>query len=129
MLAIVWRYLRMAPLYYMIFIYGWLITSRLEPDSPWWYTFEMGFENCSNYYWSVFTMTINEIPHFMVANEGCYFWGWVVACEMQLILVLPFLIRGLEAIGDKTMARKITGDLICLVLMGFGMFVSFELIF
>lgn len=36
MLTIVWRYLRMAPLYYMVFVYGWLLTSHFEPNSPWW---------------------------------------------------------------------------------------------
>ena len=40
-------------------------------------------------------MTINEIPRYTIANEGCFYWGWVVAAEMQIILVLPFLIYGL----------------------------------
>ena len=38
------RFLRLAPLYYAVFLYGWFIGSQLHRDSsPWWYTYEMGF--------------------------------------------------------------------------------------
>jgi hypothetical protein len=131
MFAIVGRYLRMAPLYYMVFLYGWLISSQLQSDSPWWYTYEMGFENCPAYYWSVFTMTINEFPSFMVANEGCFFWGWVVACEMQIMLVIPFIIRALEAVGNEksSLMRKNLGDLLCFFLLGVGILINYRIIY
>ena len=41
-------------------------------------------------------MTINEWPGYMVANEGCFYWGWYVASEMQLFLIIPILVYLLE---------------------------------
>jgi peptidoglycan/LPS O-acetylase OafA/YrhL len=28
----------------------------------------------------------------MTANEGCFYWGWFIACEMQLFLITPLLV-------------------------------------
>jgi hypothetical protein len=75
------RFLRLVPVYYVIFLCGWLIGPYLA-SGPWWYTYQMGFCDCQNYWWSVFTMTINEWPGYVVANEGCFYWGWFTACEM-----------------------------------------------
>lgn len=33
--------------------------------------------------------------------EGCFFWGWLVACELQIFLFLPFLIWGLYNVNNK----------------------------
>lgn len=75
------RFLRLVPVYYAIFLCGWLIGPYLA-SGPWWYTYQMGFCDCQHYWWSVFTMTINEWPGYVVANEGCFYWGWFVAAEM-----------------------------------------------
>jgi len=75
------RYLRLAPVYYAVFFFGWLVGPYLL-SGPWWYTYQMGFCNCQQYWWSVLTMTINFFPSYMIANEGCYYWGWFVACEI-----------------------------------------------
>jgi hypothetical protein len=61
-------------------------------SGPCWYTYEKGFSNCSEYWWSVFTMTINFIPGHVIANEGCYYWGWFPACDIQIFVFLPWLI-------------------------------------
>ena len=75
------RYLRIAPIYYIIFLVGW----QLGPywgEGPCWFTYEKGFSNCNQYWWSVFTMTINFIPEYVIANEGCFYWGWYPPCDL-----------------------------------------------
>ena len=37
-------------------------------------------------------MTINFIPKYVIANEGCFYWGWYPACEIQIFLVLPLIV-------------------------------------
>lgn len=79
------RYLRLAPVYYLVFLTGWLIGSSIHAGAPWWYTYQMLFCGCQQYWWAVLTMTANEFPSeasAVVANEGCYYWGWFVAAEM-----------------------------------------------
>ena len=41
-------------------------------------------------------MTINEWPSYVQPNEGCFYWGWFVACEMQLFLITFPLVWLLE---------------------------------
>jgi hypothetical protein len=41
-------------------------------------------------------LTINEFPGYVVANEGCYYWGWYVACDFQLYLIIPIFVYILE---------------------------------
>ena len=36
-------------------------------------------------------MTINFIPDYVIANEGCFYWGWYPACEVQLFIVMPWI--------------------------------------
>ena len=85
------RFLRLAPIYYLIFLFGWQIGPHLG-SGPCWFTYEKGFSNCSEYYWSVFTFTINFFPSYVIANEGCYYWGWYPACDLQIFLIAPWLI-------------------------------------
>ena len=47
-------------------------------------------------------MTINIWPYNVVANEGCFYWGWYVAAEIQIFVFLIFFIWLLEVqIGRK----------------------------
>jgi hypothetical protein len=81
----------LAPIYYLIFLWGWQVGPHIT-DGPCWFTYEKGFNNCSQYWWSVFTFTINFVPGYSIANEGCYYWGWFPACDLQLFLVVPWFI-------------------------------------
>ena len=36
-------------------------------------------------------MTINFIPGYVIANEGCFYWGWYPPCELQLFLIVPWI--------------------------------------
>ena len=84
------RYVRLAPLYYLVFLVGWQVGPYLG-SGPCWFTYEKGFSSCSDYWWSVFTMTINFIPGDVIANEGCFYWGWFPACELQLFIFTPWI--------------------------------------
>ena len=84
------RFIRLAPVYYLVFLVGWQVGPYLA-NGPCWFTYEKGYSNCSEYWWSVFTMTINFFPDNAIANEGCYYWGWYPACELQLFLVMPWV--------------------------------------
>lgn len=79
--AIFLRYARLAPIYYLVFLFGWQIGPFLG-SGPCWFTYEKGYSDCSSYWWSVFTMTINFFPSYVIANEGCFFWGWFPPCEL-----------------------------------------------
>jgi hypothetical protein len=89
--VVLWRYARLAPIYYLVFLFGWQLGPFLG-SGPTWFTYEKGYSDCDAYWWSVFTMTINFFPSYVIANEGCYFWGWFPPCEIQIFLVLPFLV-------------------------------------
>jgi hypothetical protein len=89
--AIGFRFGRIVPLYYTIFLVGWQLGPHFS-EGPCWFTYEKGFVNCSEYWWSVFTMTINFFPEYVIANEGCYYWGWYPACDFQIFLFLPIFV-------------------------------------
>lgn len=84
------RYIRLAPVYYLVFLLGWQIGPYFG-SGPCWFTYEKMFSNCHEYWWSVFTMTINFIPSYVIANEGCYYWGWYPPCELQLFILTPWI--------------------------------------
>ena len=110
------RFIRLAPIYYIVFLIGWQIGPFLG-DGPCWFTYEKGFANCDQYWWSVFTMTINLVPGYVIANEGCYYWGWYPACEMQIFLVLPLLVF----LIFKTKSKLLQAALVTLgVIAGLG---------
>lgn len=82
---------RLAPLYYSVFMIGFAIMPFVGGGPIWW-TFEKNFQQCEEYWWSVFTFTINFFPDNQLDIAGCYYWGWFVACEIQIFLLLPLYI-------------------------------------
>lgn len=69
-------------------------------------------------------MTINIWPGYVVANEGCYYWGWFTACEMQIWAVLPILVYLVEFKLPTILAR-----LLLIHLFLFGMAVNFYILY
>jgi len=57
------RVLRLAPIYYAAFMIGWLVVPFFR-EGPVWYAYEKCFQDCQNYWWSVFTFTINFWPAY-----------------------------------------------------------------
>lgn len=71
-------------------------------------------------------MTINEFPGYMVANEGCFYWSWYVACDLQLFLVVPIFVYILEF---KLKDYKIAANLIIFLIICAGNAISFYIIY
>jgi hypothetical protein len=115
------RYARLAPIYYLVFLFGWQVGPYLG-GGPCWFTYEKGYSDCSSYWWSVFTMTINFFPSYVIANEGCYFWGWYPPCELQIFLILPWLVYACVSLKGSWKAAFITSGVM------FGISLNFWII-
>lgn len=44
-------------------------------------------------------MTINFFPQDQNLLGGCFNWGWIIAAEFQLFLIIPFFVWGLYNSG------------------------------
>lgn len=82
------RFLRLAPLYYLVFIAGWFIVPLLSTSANW-YVAERLFWNCSAQWPYVLLFVNNLVPFFTKALEGCYYWPYVIPCDMLLYTMLP----------------------------------------
>lgn len=61
-------------------------------------------------------MTLNFFPSYVIANEGCFYWGWYVASEFQLFILSLPLIYFLSKFTFKVKAAVLGG----LLLIGMG---------
>ena len=48
-------------------------------------------------------MTINFFPSYAIQNEGCFYWGWYPACEIQIFILLPWVVYGILSMKSKVM--------------------------
>ena len=92
---------------------------------PCWFTYEKGFSNCSDYWWSVFTFTINFFPKYVVANEGCFYWGWFPACDLQVFILLPWVIYSILSIKSRAV-QFLTVALGVLIGIGINFYVIYS---
>lgn len=120
------RYLRLAPIYYLVYLFGWQLGPFLG-SGPCWFTYEKGFANCSNYWWSVFTMTINFVPRYVIANEGCFFWGWYPPCDLQIYLFLPWIVHICLKLNKKAQIAFIAAGVTFGVILNFWLIWSNDL--
>ena len=52
-------------------------------------------------------MTINFFPSYAIQNEGCFYWGWFPACEIQLFIIMPWVIYGILSIKSKVIYQSV----------------------
>jgi hypothetical protein len=71
----------------------------------------------------VFTFTINFVPGYVIANEGCYYWGWYPACDLQLFLFVPWIIYAVYRVDGWQKTAVIWSGVIV------GMIINFLVIF
>jgi peptidoglycan/LPS O-acetylase OafA/YrhL len=71
-------------------------------------------------------MTINFFPGYVIANEGCFYWGWFTACEMQLFLIIPILVYIIEF---KLKNRKLVQIVVILGILALGTFINYHVIY
>ncbi len=75
------KILRILPLYYAVFFFGWLVGSRLL-DAPLWYNYKQLYLDCSKYWWAQLLFIGNLVPFFEEATEGCMYWSWFVTTDL-----------------------------------------------
>mmetsp|Transcript_10363 Transcript_10363/g.15943 ORF Transcript_10363/g.15943 Transcript_10363/m.15943 type:complete len:89 (+) Transcript_10363:1791-2057(+) len=71
-------------------------------------------------------MTVNIQGGYLIANEGCFYWGWYVACDLQIYLFLPLLIYILEF---KLRKIPFLAHSFVLLLLGLGAWVNYRIIY
>jgi len=82
------KFLRLAPLLYLAFFFGWSMGAWLS-SGPNWTNYQMMFLHCDNYWWSQLLLIGNIIPYFQELNGGCFFWAWTFYVDFQLYLLIP----------------------------------------
>lgn len=71
-------------------------------------------------------MTINFFPGYVIANEGCFYWGWFTACEMQLFIIIPIFVYLLEfPLRDYKLARL----LVIFAVLALGTAISYHILY
>ncbi len=71
------KYLRVAPMLYLVFFFGWSTASRLN-ESPTWINYQQLFYECDKYWWGQVLMIGNFTPFWTEMNQGCFYWAWTI---------------------------------------------------
>ena len=85
------RYLKIAPIYYIILFIGWFIIPLLSSTTNW-YISERLFWNWEAQWFSIMTFTNTLYPFFTRALEGCYYWPYVISTDLLLFTLFPLWI-------------------------------------
>ncbi|CDW83385.1 UNKNOWN [Stylonychia lemnae] len=95
------KVMRLLPIYYLVLFFGWFVGPILF-DAPLWSINKTLYLNCESYWWASVLFIGNLVPFFGEATEGCMFWSWFLACDLQLYLLIPLyvaLIRKSKIVG------------------------------
>ena len=68
------RFIRIAPVYYIVFFAGWLIGPFMQ-SGPAWFTYSSLYYECDKYWWANVLFIGNLYPGFQMATEGCFYWS------------------------------------------------------
>ena len=85
------RYLRLAPMYYIVFFLGWWIYPFLS-DRAGWFVSERLFMKCDEQWHYVLLMVNTLVPFFTKCLEGCYYWTYVISNDLLLYPFFPLWI-------------------------------------
>ena len=85
------RLIRIVPLYYFVFITGWVMIWYLG-SGPLWMAFNDLYQDCNTDWWTVILMVNNFFPTQRKYVDGCMTWGFFVSVELQLFIFLPLII-------------------------------------
>lgn len=82
------KFLRLAPIYYGMWIFIWALTARFGHGSLWHNT-NMNVESCkTDWIWTLLFMG-NIFPNQMVPYTGCYQQAWPLQIDMQIAIIVP----------------------------------------
>ena len=87
-LAILNRYLRLIPAYFMAIMLFYKVYPHLN-SGPYWYQLQPGLTACDNNLWKTL-LFINNLTNNM--GEICLGWGWYLQNDMQLFVYSVFLL-------------------------------------
>ena len=104
------KYLRLAPCFYFILFFGWNLSIYMS-SAPLWPTINNFWFNCDVYWWHK-VLFVGNITYFQEPTQGCMFWAWAIQCDMQLHLLIPFLVM-IYSFGGQTMGNTCMWVLIC----------------
>ena len=85
------RYFKLAPLYYFVFFAGWFIVPLLSTSSGW-FVSERLYWNCESQWYYVLIFVNQLVPFFTKALEGCYYWPYIISCDLLTYTVFPLWI-------------------------------------
>jgi hypothetical protein len=85
------KYLRLAPYFYFVFFASWALFPYMGVG-PMWYSSHMMYDGCKDYWWAQVLFVSNIVPYFQAPNYGCFYWSWIVVCDMQLALLIPLYV-------------------------------------
>lgn len=85
------KVLRMVPTVWIIFLLSWGIYPRMN-SGPIWSDSRQLFATCSETWWTKLLMIGNLVPFFKPATYGCFYWSWVIDVDLQLALIVPWLV-------------------------------------
>jgi len=94
------KFLRLAPIFYFVFFLGWAIFPYMG-SGPVWYNSELIYNECKSTFWTQLLFISNMVPYYQPPNSGCFFWAWVVECDLQLALLIPLFVL---AYNNSTLA-------------------------
>ncbi|XP_055716518.1 nose resistant to fluoxetine protein 6-like [Phlebotomus papatasi] len=81
------RYIRLSPLYFVVCLFGEVITAYLMDVSQFW-IHERYDLTCQRYWWR----NVLYIHNLFDKDELCINWGWSIACEMQYSIIFTILL-------------------------------------
>jgi hypothetical protein len=85
------KWLRLAPVYYSMWLVVWSMTSRLSDGPLWWFA-QMNTATCDgNWIPTVFMAGNLYNPGNMDPYAGCYQMAWPLQLDMQIAVFIPFL--------------------------------------
>ena len=85
------KWLRLAPLYYLILFIGWTSTCRMT-NGPIWSMMNDNWYDCYQTWWHKI-LFVGNLTGFVGPFQGCYYWTWSIECDMQLTLLVPLFVQ------------------------------------
>ena len=113
--SVVLRLLRLLPLYYFVFLFGWAGLPALLQNGPLWERYAQLYTECSRSWWAELLLLGNFVPWTRPPLQGCFFWNWFICVDFQLFLLLPLLVKAWHRWPSKTL--RAVAALLALVLL------------
>ena len=112
------RVLRILPLYAACLGFWWKIAPSLN-SGPFWFAWNGYVDKCERLWWTNFLFVNNLIPTDGSETDGCYYWAWYLALDMQFSFVLAPITLLLYLKNRLTAEVFVIGCLILSVVGGY----------